>query len=135
MKKILTLICCTIVLAATSCKKETIVQPSANTKTAVFDVPASAWTLAADGTGYYADVPVKEIDDYLQHNGAVLVYISFNGELTYEQVPETYQGVAYSFNHQTGSVRVIAEVYDGQTPTITKPGACVVKVVLIDSNQ
>jgi hypothetical protein len=135
MKKILTLICCTIVLAATSCKKETVIAPSANTKTIVFDVAASAWTLSSDGTSYFANVPVPEIDNYLQHNGGVLVYISFDNEVTYEQVPETYNGVAYSFSHQTGKVQVLAQVYDGGLPTITKPGAAVVKVLLIDSDQ
>ncbi len=135
MKKILTLICCTVLLAATSCKKETVIAPSANTKTIVFDLVKSDWKLSSDGASYYADLVVPEIDNYFQHNGGVLAYISFDGETTYEQVPETFDGVAYSFNHTKGGVRIIAQVYDGQLPTITQPGTAVIKLLLIDSDQ
>jgi hypothetical protein len=135
MKKILTLICCTVLLAATSCKKETVIAPTANTKTVIFDLVKADWKLSTDGASYYADLSLPEIDNYFQHNGGVLAYISFDNEATYEQIPETFDGVAYSLRHTTGGARVIAQVYDGQLPTITQPGAATIKLLLIDSDQ
>jgi hypothetical protein len=134
MKKILFLLFIGIGIAATSCKKETIIGPN-NTKTIIKQVASSQWALTGDKVSYFVDLPAGDIDDYLQHNGAVLVYISYDNGTTYEQVPETYGGVAFSFSHQAGSVELVAQVYDGGTPTLTQPPApMTVKIVLIDSN-
>lgn len=87
MKKILTLICCTIVLAATSCKKEYVTtSPSATT---IFDTTPN-FVLDNSINGYTTTLNVPEITDYYNNHGAVLVYLEDNG--TYEQLPDVYGG-------------------------------------------
>jgi hypothetical protein len=134
MKKLLSILCVSIIaLTAASCKKETVVAPN-NARTFIFDLTSSDWNQTSDGVSYYANLNEPALDKQLHLNGAVLVYISFDGEKTYEQIPETFAGVAYSFSHQTGSIQILAQPYDGGLPTITKPGNVTVKVVLIDSD-
>ena len=68
MKKILTLICCTIVLAATSCKKEYVTtSPSATT---IFDT-LPAFVANSDVGGYTSTLNVPEITDYYDKHGVV----------------------------------------------------------------
>ena len=134
MKKILTLICCTILLAATSCKKETIVGPN-TTQTIVFNVNATgtfSWKLGNNGASYSAVLDVPEIDSYALAHDAVLVYISFDGGTTYEQVPEVYGGTAYSFSYVKGSIQVDAQTSDGSAAV--KPGPATIKVLLVQGN-
>jgi hypothetical protein len=132
MKKILTLICCTILLAATSCKKETIVGPN-TTQTIIFTVNGSTgWALGNNGATYSAILDVPEIDSYALAHDAVLVYISFDGGTTYEQVPEVYGGTAYSFSYVKGSIQVDAQTSTGSAPV--KPGAATIKVLLVQGN-
>ncbi|GGH18697.1 hypothetical protein [Mucilaginibacter phyllosphaerae] len=134
MKKLLSILCLSIVvLTVASCKKETVVAPNTN-RTFIFDIAASDWQQTTNQVSYYTNLNEPALDNYLHLNGAVLVYISFDGEKTYEQVPETYEGVAYSFSHQTGSIQVLAQAFDGGLPAINKPGAATIKVVLIDSD-
>jgi hypothetical protein len=129
MKKILTLICCTIVLAATSCKKEYVTtSPSATT---IFDTTPA---FVLDNTneqgsvhGYTTTLSVPEITDYYQNHGAVLVYLEDNG--TYEQLPDVYEGVTYRFVYETGKLYIDAQNSDGTIPA--KPNPLKVKIVLV----
>jgi hypothetical protein len=131
MKKILTLICCTIVLAATSCKKETVVTaPSATT---IFDT-TPAFVLDTDPKnnifGYTTTLSVPEITDYYNNHGAVLVYIEDNG--TYEQLPDVYGGISYRFVYTKGTLYIDAQNADGSVPTGNGiPGPLKLKIVLV----
>jgi hypothetical protein len=131
MKKILTLICCTIVLAATSCKKEYVTAaPSATT---IFDT-TPAFVLDdtnADGSvhGYTTTLNVPEITDYYDKHGAVLVYLDNDQDGTYEQVPSVYDGVTYRAVYGKGVLYIDAQTSDGSIPA--KPNPLKVKIVLV----
>ena len=129
MKKILTLICCTIVLAATSCKKEYVTAaPSATT---IFDTLPE---FVLDNTnndnsihGYTSTLNVPEITDYYDNHGAVLVYLDNDG--TYEQLPNVYGGVSFRAEYGKGVLYIDAQNANGTVPD--KPAARKVKIVLI----
>lgn len=130
MKKILTLICCTIVLAATSCKKEYVTtSPSATT---IFDTtPAFVLDNSSNpGSihGYTTTLAVPEITDYYNNHGAVLVYLDDNG--TYEQLPDVYDGISYRFVYAKGTLYIDAQNADGSVPSVAPP-ALKLKIVLV----
>ncbi|AYL93803.1 hypothetical protein [Mucilaginibacter celer] len=125
MKKILTLICCTIVLAATSCKKEYVTTaPSATT---IFDTTPAFVRDADDPNRYTTTLSVPEITDYYNNHGAVLVYLEDNG--TFEQLPDVYGGVSYRFVYETGKLYIDAQSSDGSLPA--KPNPLKIKIVLV----
>lgn len=130
MKKFLTLICCTIVLAATSCKKEYVTTaPSATT---IFDTTPAFVLANGDGSihGYTTTLNVPELTDYYNNHGAVLVYLEDNG--TFEQLPDVYGGVSYRFVYETGKLYIDAQNADGSLPTGANiPGPLKVKIVLV----
>ncbi|HEX8020824.1 hypothetical protein [Mucilaginibacter sp.] len=133
MKKILTLICCTIVLAATSCKKETVVTaPSATT---IFDTtPAFVLDNTNDPNSVHAyttTLDVPEITDYYDHHGAVLVYLD-EGNGYYEQLPNVYNGISYRHVYTTGKLFIDAQNADGSIPGGTDIKLPIkVKIVLV----
>jgi len=142
MKKILTLVCCTILLAATSCTKKYITPAN---RTVFFTVkggafPAGDWKSTNNGgsPSYQAilgdpsknDLP--ELDDFTQHNGAVLVYISFDKGDTYEAVPENFGGASYSFIHSTNTITITSQSSTGGA-AVLPTSDMLVKIVLVDS--
>jgi hypothetical protein len=130
MKRTLSIIGCVIVLAASSCTKKYIT-PNPN-QTILLTVKSTDWTTTDGGKTYSAVIDAPEIDSYFNDHGGVLVYFSFTNGV-YEQVPEVYQGLAYSYTHNTGSLALYAQSSDGVTP-ITRPDDTVVKLLLINSN-
>lgn len=138
MKKILTLVCCTILLAATSCTKK-YVSPATTNRTIIYDKAASDWKAGSNndvGNFYSLDISgndLPELDGPFQQFGAVLVYISFDGGKTYEAVPETLGGLSYSFQHSVRNITIFSQSPNGAAvnPNI----AVTIKVVLIDSND
>ncbi|SDF32713.1 hypothetical protein SAMN05216464_11610 [Mucilaginibacter pineti] len=139
MKKILTLVCCTILLAATSCTKK-YVSPATTNRTIIYDKAASDWKAGTSenlGTYYYLDISggdLPELDGPFQQFGAVLVYMSFDGGKTYEAVPETIGGYAYSFQHSVRNITIFSQ--SPNEATAKNPDVDVtIKVVLIDSND
>jgi len=132
MKKLLSILCFALVVVAfSSCKKEYITQASPN-QTILFNVPTTAWTLSTDGKSYYAVISTPEIDSYFNDYGGVLAYFSFTTGV-YEQIPEVYNGVSYSYTHNTGSVVLYAQSYDGGTPIV--PAALTLKLLLLSSSN
>jgi hypothetical protein len=130
MKRILSIISCVIVLAATSCTKK-YVTPNPN-QTVLFTVNSSAWTTTDGGKTYSSILDTPEIDSYFNDHGGVLVYFSFTNGV-YEQVPEVYQGISYSYTHNVKSIALYAQSSDGITP-IARPDNVTVKLLLINSN-
>ncbi|HVW94599.1 MAG TPA: hypothetical protein VHA56_01355 [Mucilaginibacter sp.] len=130
MKKILSIVGCVILLAASSCTKKYIT-PNPN-QTILFDVKSSDWTTDDGGKTYSAVIDAPEIDSYFNDHGGVLVYFSFTNGV-YEQIPETYQGISFSYTHNQGSLALYAQASDGIS-TINRPDDSVVKLLLIDSN-
>lgn len=130
MKKILTIISCIVLIAATSCTKQYIT-PNPN-QTILFTVPSSSWSTTDGGKTYSSVINAPEIDTYFNDHGGVLVYFSFTNGV-YEQIPETYQGVSFSYTHNPGSLALYSQASDGVS-TILPPADMTLKLVLIPSN-
>ncbi|WP_428328698.1 hypothetical protein [Mucilaginibacter sp.] len=130
MKKILSIIGCIIVIAASSCTKKYIT-PNPN-QTILLNVKSNTWTTTDGGKTYSSVINTPEIDSYFNDHGGVLVYFSFTSGV-YEQIPEVYQGISFSYTHNPGSLALYAQASDGVT-VIQPPADAVVKLLLIDSN-
>ncbi|WP_183564430.1 hypothetical protein [Mucilaginibacter sp. SP1R1] len=137
MKKILTLVCCTILIAATSCTKKYITPANI---TAIYTINGTTgWEVYTDSGGNKSyRSPLKDLpeqDQYAQENGGVLVYISYDKGVTYEALPQTYNGIAYSYTSSVGVVTIYAQNSDGTQLSAAPSSDIKVKVVLVDSSQ
>jgi hypothetical protein len=132
MKKLFPIACLAIVVATlSSCTKKYY---NANTNQTVLlpTVSASSWVQTSDGKADSVSIKTPALDDYFSNYGAVLVYFSYFKEV-YEQIPEVYNNVAYSYIHYPGRLVIYAQVANSNTPY--KPTDDVnIKLVLIDSN-
>ena len=135
MKKLLSITAfiaaCAIIFMATSCTKQYVT--ANNNQTISFSVPSTAWTTPDSGKTYTAVLNTPEITDYFTANGGVLVYFAFTDGV-FEQVPEVYQGIAYSYTYNSGSLALYAQSSTGTT-AITAPATASVKLVLVPSSQ
>ena len=129
MKKLLSILCLAVMVAVLPACTKKYITPNPN-RTIIFDVPSSSWTLSTDGHSYYSVIDVPEIDSYFNDYGGVLVYFSFTNGV-YEQVPEVYNGISYSYTHNKGSVVLYAQSPDGNTPI--KPDPLTLKLLLLTS--
>jgi uncharacterized protein YxeA len=131
MKKILSIACVALVVAAlASCKKEYITNVTPN-QTYLVTISPSQWTQTKDGKADSVSIKAAAIDNFFNNNGATLVYFSFfNG--VYEQIPEVYNGTSYSYFHYTGNLVLYTQPVNGGVPV--KPTSDIkVKLVLIPS--
>ena len=127
MKRSLIFICLSLIIFIAGCKKEMIVP----NRTIITTLNSGNWVQNAGRRTYTAAINMPEIDNYFNEYGAILVYISFeNG--TYEQVPQVYNGVSYSYIARKGQIILEIQSSDG-LGTVTPPGSVKVKIVLINS--
>ncbi|MBC7912519.1 MAG: hypothetical protein H7Y07_00210 [Pyrinomonadaceae bacterium] len=117
-----------VLLVLSSCKKEYITP----NKTIVLNLSSGSWIPLNGGMSYTVALSVPEIDNYMNERGGVLVYLSF-GDNTYEQIPQVYNGDAYSFVTRPGQIVLEAQSYDGQG-IIPRPVNMTVKIILIESD-
>lgn len=131
MKKRLPLLLIPILFLVTACTKTTqVVTPN---QTILVNVVSGNWSTTNGGKTYSTFINVPELSSYQHKYGATLVYATYDNGATYEQIPEVFGGIAYSFTHSSGQVEVDIQSSDG-TSTITPPGAVGIKIVLIDSS-
>ncbi len=137
MKKILTLVCCTILIAATSCTKKYI--SPANTTVIYTIAGTTGWVESTDSEGNSAYASklkeLPELDQYAQENNGVLVYLSYDGGKTYDALPETYNGVSYSYTTTVGKITIYAQNSDGSPLAKAPVDDLTIKVVLVESAQ
>lgn len=137
MKRILSILCCAVVLfTVSSCTKQYI-SPATTNQTILKDVAASDWQLYTDTTNnnksYYASISVSSLTKDWAKFGGIVVAISYDGGNTYEQLPEVYQNLSFSYTYNAGNVTIYAQSADGTSPL--KPSDTIrVKIILVDSN-
>ena len=135
MKKVLTIISCAVLFAFSSCTKQ-YVSPATTNQTVYADVATTDWALYTDNSGnksYSAPINVNILDKGFASFGGIIVAISYDGGNTYEQLPEVYDNLSYSFTYNAGNVTLYAQSADGTTaiqPTLPIK----VKIILVDSN-
>lgn len=135
MKRILTIFSCVVLLGLSSCTKQ-YVSPATTNQTVYADVASTDWAPYTDNNGsksYAAPITVNLIDQNFAQIGGIIVAISYDGGSTYEQLPETYNGIAYSYTYNQGNVTLYAQSSDGTTAV--QPSLPIkVKIILVDSN-
>jgi hypothetical protein len=135
MKKILTIISFLGVLALSSCTKQ-YVSPATTNQTVYANVATTDWTLYTDNTGakaYQAPISVSILSSDFSQVGGIIVAVSYDNGTTYEQLPEVYDNLSYSYTYNSGNVTLYAQSADGTTaiqPTLPIK----VKIILVDSN-
>ena len=117
-----------LLLLVSSCQKNYIVP----NQTIVVDLNAGNWIPINGGRSYTAAISIPELDNYLNERGGVLAYVSFGSE-TYEQIPQVYDGDAYSFVTRPGQVVLEVQRYDGLA-VVQRPGNMTVKIILVESD-
>lgn len=115
-------------LMMTACEKTEYVVPN---RTVIVDISTRDWVTYDNGKTYEALIDLPEYDDYNNDEGAILVYGTFDNS-NYEQIPQVYNGIAYSYVATAGSIKI--EVQSATAAQTVKPAAMTVKIVLIDSN-
>ena len=135
MKKLLSIVSCVMILfTVSSCTKQYIT-PNPN-QTVYADIPASAWTLYTDPAGvksYKAVIPVPQLDDVSVQYDGVLVAFSYDGGATYEQLPEVYGNLSYSYIYYNKTIEVNAQTADGTT-AVQPTDPIKAKIILVYSN-
>lgn len=127
MKKSILLFAVFVLFMGSACKKEQIVP----NRTIITTLNSGNWIKLDGGRSYTASINMPEINNYFNDYGGVLVYVSFeNG--TYEQIPQVYNGVSYSYLTRSGQIVIEIQSSDGQA-VISPPGSVKVKIVLIES--
>ena len=135
MKKNITILGCIILLAATSCTKQ-YVSPGTTNQTVYANVTPADWTLYTDNNGsrsYSAPINISLLSSNFAQIGGTIVAVSYDGGKTYEQLPEVYANVSYSFTYNAGNLTLYTQSADGTTP-IQPTLPIVVKIILVDSN-
>ncbi|WP_146133140.1 hypothetical protein [Arcticibacter pallidicorallinus] len=130
MKYLLTLIM-PLMLFVTACEKTEYVVPN---RTVIVDLEARDWEPFDNGRTYEASIDLPEYDSYTNQQGAILIYISFDGGRNYEQIPEVYEGISYGYVVTAGSLLLEIKRLDGGVIT-NLPASMRIKIVLIDSSE
>jgi len=133
MKKPLLFLCALLMIGLTACDKNDNVQPTyENPNTAfVVTLDPSGWERVSNAKIAY-DIPLKDLTEYYMLQGGVAVALSFDDEDSYDVLPTTSEGIAYSVNYAIGWVTIYADdplADDGVTTTFPT-GDIVAKIIL-----
>ena len=128
MKKILTIVCCAMLLVSVSSCTKQYITPNPNV-TDIATLAPTDWTLFTDGKSYQAPIDIADINPDFAQYGGVIVAISFTDGV-YEQIPEVYNGVSYSYTYNAGNVTLYAQSPDGNTP-LAPTSTMKVKITLV----
>ena len=132
MKKFLFLLLIGGALFVTSCTKQyNSVQPN---QTFISDpIDPTTWTTADGGKNYQVNIDMtNKLTNYVNSNDAVIIALTFDGGNQYEQIPEVYNNVSYTYTYSKGIITVFAQSADG-TQVIVAPPTFEAKIVLVDS--
>jgi hypothetical protein len=136
MKKLLLILLCTTTLGLVSCKKDTIVQETQN-RTIIINIQPNEWTESTDHRTYTASIDIPEVDPVNVDIEGILVYLDHPvNKNSYIQLPYTYEGVSYSYEHLDGGLRIDIQRANYANENPNKPTVPIrLKVVLIPSND
>ena len=135
MKKLLSILCCSVILLTVSSCTKQYITPNPN-QTVYANLTSTNWTAYTDPAGvksYQAPINVDQLDGASAQFDGVIVSISYDGGNTYEQLPEVYGNLSYSYTYNKGNVTLYAQTANGVLPTAA-PDPVKVKIVLVYSN-
>lgn len=136
MKKILTPLLGMIVLVVlSSCEKTNIIEnyyPNPN-KSFIYTVFDNQWTDHGYQVNHIINLP--ELTNYYMKQGSVSVAISFDDEQSYDMIPATFDGIAYSARYSLGKVTLyIEDPLIDQNIIVPIPEKLTVKIVLSETD-
>jgi len=135
MKKLLSIVCCVMILfTVSSCTKQYIT-PNPN-QTVYANLASTDWTAFTDAAGvksYRAVINVNQLDDASVKYDGVLIAFSYDDGATYEQLPEVYGNLSYSYIYYNGKIEINAQTADGTT-AIQPTDPIKAKIILVYSN-
>lgn len=144
MKKFLSLSAKSIAMSAmvfvglislSSCEKTQIIEnfyPNPN-KSFIYSINPNQWT--DRGYQIYHVINLPELTKYYIQQGGVSVAVSFDNEQSYDILPATFNGVAYSVRYSLGRVTIYAEdpLYDTNV-MVPIPNKVMVKIILTETD-
>ena len=109
----------------------------ANQNQTVYATLASTdWVAYTDAGGvksFQAPITVPQLDQASSNYNGIIVSISYDGGNTYEQLPEVYANLSYTYTYNAGNITLYAQTPDGTT-AVQPTDAMKVKIVLVYSN-
>jgi hypothetical protein len=127
----LTLICGGLLAASCTKRYEEVVEPN---QTIYANLSPSDWTTADTSKNYIATItPPSQGGNFGAGSDGVLIYFTFDNGQTYEQIPEVYNNVSFSYTVTRGVITLYAQSANG-AQTISAPVALKAKIVLVPSD-
>ena len=115
-----------------SCQKNEYAETAIPNRTIIVNLASGTWRTSDAGKSYVAGINMPEITNDFNERGGVLVYLSF-GNQTYEQLPEVYKGVSYSYTTSPGRLEIELQSSDGTTVINPPTQTVTAKIVLLES--
>lgn len=137
MKKYLFLMIAVVGLMGMSgCKKTEVIETIMPNKTFIYTVSPSDWELSDNRATLQHNINLPELEQYYLEQGNVSVSASFDNEGSYDILPSTFDGLAYSVNYAVGSVLItVKDPLADPNVTVEPPtGNIVFKIVLSESD-
>lgn len=140
MKRISILIIGLMILGVSACRKVTNEYYTTPNQTVYESINPNRWTTKDGGITYSATYSFFAEDIYQNGFDGVLVYLDFGNNAnstnsTYEPIPQTYDGFAYSYVVTQQGITIQIQNSSG-TGTISPPSATIkAKIVMILSEQ
>lgn len=134
MKQLLILFAGIVLLGTTACRKVTENYYTTPNKTIYVDKFLSDWSTSNSGKTYSTVIPLYDSDGFYNEYDGILIYASFDNGNIYEQIPQTYEGVSYSYSTTVNDIVVDIQRADFNG-TVTPSAKVSFKIVLIPSDE
>jgi hypothetical protein len=121
-------------LSMSSCEKDIIENYySVPSKSFVYTIRSNQWT--DQGYRISRELAIPELTSYYIRQGGVSVSMSFDKENSYDILPATFDGVAYSVRYSAGKVTIFAEdpLID-ENIEVPIPNEVQVKIILTEAD-
>ncbi len=124
-----------VLIFASSCEKTNIIEnfyPNPNTSY-IYTINPGQWT--DNGNQIFHTINLPELTNYYIKQGGVSVAISFDDEESYDILPATFDGVAYSVRYSIGRVTIYGEdpIMDSSIQ-VPIPDQVKIKIVLSEAD-
>jgi len=121
-----------------ACTKKEYIEPGEveNPNTAyIVTLDADNWQRVSNAKIKY-DIPLQDLTDYYLLQGGVAVAVSFDGEESYDILPATSEGIAYSVNYGIGWITIFADdPLADDNVTIDFPGADMYAKIILSTTD
>lgn len=136
--KILALVCLILFVGFSSCTKTEYVDagPIENpNRSYIVVLRANNWVRVSPALIRY-NIPLSALNDYYMDQGGVAVALSFDNEASYDVLPATFDGLAYSINYGVGEISILVDDPLGTDDIdVTIPGGDIVAKIILSTTD